>query len=72
MVDDGHTLAAATASRPTPVPTSRKLVTFARSGWDDAMSAGTIADPRPHPSRITGSVNVQPGALSGWSSTSFA
>ena len=71
-VVDGHTLAALTASSPTPVPTSRKLVTSARSGWAALMSGGTIIEPRPQPSRMTGSVNVQPVTRPGASMSSFA
>ena len=42
MVVGGHTFAALTASKPTPVPTSRKLVTSARSG------CGGLDDGRHH------------------------
>ena len=56
-----HVRRASTASRPTPVPTSRKLVTSERSGCGlDARRDHHRAASQP--SRITGSVNVQPVA----------
>ena len=54
------------------MPTSSRLATSASSGWAAAIKAGTMVDPRPHPSRMTGSVYVQPGGRFGSLSRSRA